>query len=155
MPLFPRSPARYKMTMAHRWYQGGHLLGTFRRHDRRGFLPWLMALVLLGQALFPIQLHTRLVLGPDGRLVQVCTLQGIKSVLVQATDEERVADQNENGRSPACAFSQLPAGALPAGFAVWRDRLQSTAVAAVPSPKSMPRAPLPRHTPIRAPPTLF
>ncbi|MCB1789825.1 MAG: hypothetical protein KDJ24_05970 [Gammaproteobacteria bacterium] len=63
----------------------------------------LMLFVLLVQMMIPIQSHSRLVQTPDGRVFEMCTLQGV--VLVDA-DGQHVTDEKPS-RSAAMAFSDL------------------------------------------------
>lgn len=63
----------------------------------------LMLFVLLVQMMIPIQSHSRLVQTPDGRVFEMCTLQGV--VMVDA-DGQHVTDEKPS-RSAAMAFSDL------------------------------------------------
>lgn len=122
--------------------------------SQRATLVWALACLLVAQALFPIQLHTRFVLGGDGEVLQICTLQGVQTVRVDPVTgaEQVVADEDQ--RSPACVFSQLLAGAAsgtPTASAAW---LALAVDHKQPLPARIHAAPLLRHTPIRAPPAL-
>lgn len=77
---------------------------------------WLLALVLVAQALFPLQLHTTTAKDANGQTVVICTLQGYKAVQVDASgqlvDADSAALSNPHD-SAAWAFSQLMGGAMP------------------------------------------
>jgi hypothetical protein len=79
-------------------------LATQRRRSR-GSLSWVLAYLLLAQALIPIQAHTQWATTPDGIVVVICTLQGERSaVLGGDTEDTQMLDEY---RSPACVFSSL------------------------------------------------
>lgn len=72
-----------------------------------------LSLVLLLQGMFPSQLHTKLVMDANGRLIEVCTLSGIKTVaLDDAGNPIEGKGQYDGQPSPAMLFSQLMAEAV-------------------------------------------
>lgn len=77
-------------------------------HGREGLVMTLVCLLLL-QALIPIQSHTRWIKTPEGRFVEMCTLQGL--VLVDTGAGEQI-DEEDQTRSPAMAFSNLLCSAV-------------------------------------------
>lgn len=118
-------------------------------------LVWSLACLLVAQALFPIQLHTRFAIGGDGQVMQICTLQGVKTVqLDPVSGEEQVLAHSDDTRSPACAFSLLMAGAITGSAAVLPGWLMLATARVDPIPPKAPSAPVLRHTAIRAPPAL-
>ena len=113
----------------------------------------LVALTLFAQILMPIQSHTRLVKTGDGRLVVLCTLQGLVSAEV---DDDGVIDAGKvvhhTGQSAAVKFSQLLASASPDAFIP--RLLGAPAIHAAPTMPALARVPRIafRQQPIRAPP---
>ena len=85
---------------------------SFRRHSFVQRWVSLVSLLLLLQGMFPVQMHTMLVSDGQGNLVQVCTIDGLKTVHVDHAgniiDPEGL-DKNE--RSSAIEFSELMAEA--------------------------------------------
>jgi hypothetical protein len=79
-------------------------LATHRRRSR-GLLSWLLAYVLLAQALFPIQAHTQWVTDPEGMVVVICTLQGERTAVIGEDPED--SNALDEYSSPACVFSSL------------------------------------------------
>jgi hypothetical protein len=73
----------------------------------------LLSFLLLLQGLLPMQLHTVLVRGDSGRLLEICTLEGIKTVVIDEHGNPASDFTKGNERSAAIAFSQLMAEALP------------------------------------------
>ena len=73
----------------------------------------LLSLLLLLQGLFPLQLHTVLVRDDNGQLLEVCTLEGIKTVVLDEHGNPVSDSTKGNERSAAMAFSQLMAEAMP------------------------------------------
>jgi hypothetical protein len=72
-----------------------------------------LSLLLLLQGIFPVQSHTYLVRGDDGRVVEVCTLEGIKTLVIDDNGNPVEHDPADSERSAAIAFSSLVAEALP------------------------------------------
>lgn len=131
-------------------------LSDLRHAAYRTRLVWALACLVVAQALFPIQLHTRFVVDDAGEVVQICTLKGTKTVVIDpASGQQQVVDQHhDDDRSPACAFSHLIAGALVTAAVVLPGWLDLAAVTPDPLPIKAPPAPSLRHAPIRAPPAL-
>ncbi|TNG03260.1 MAG: hypothetical protein EP297_00440 [Gammaproteobacteria bacterium] len=74
----------------------------------------LLSFVLLLQGLFPLQLHTILVKEKNGSLVEVCTINGLKTIKLD--DAGNLLDkevQDDSRRSAAIAFSELMAEVVP------------------------------------------
>ena len=72
----------------------------------------LMVLVLFAQVLMPLQSHTRLVRTDGGRMVVLCTLQGLEQL--QLDDQGQIVEKkfhSGNHHSAAVKFSQLLGGA--------------------------------------------
>ena len=86
---------------------------NLRRH--RFVKRWVsvVSLLLLLQGLFPAQVHSKLVKDSNGRLTEVCTLEGHKTIVLDDAGNP-VDDQsgNNNQRSPAMMFSDLVAEAI-------------------------------------------
>ncbi|MCW8964813.1 MAG: hypothetical protein OQL16_13540 [Gammaproteobacteria bacterium] len=80
---------------------------TYRRFIR------LLSFLLLLQGLLPVQLHTVLVRDDNGRLLEVCTLEGVKTVVMDEHGDPVSDSTQGNERSAAIVFSQLVAEALP------------------------------------------
>ena len=130
-------------------------LRDLRHAACRTTLVWAVACLLVAQALLPVQLHTRFMLDTEGDVVQICTLQGVKTVVVDPlTGDEQVLSHEDEGRSPACAFSQLLTEALASAAVILPGWLALATVAADPLPPRATSAPALRHSPIRAPPAL-
>ncbi|TNF95156.1 MAG: hypothetical protein EP297_11645 [Gammaproteobacteria bacterium] len=70
-------------------------------------------MLLLLQGLFPVQLHTYLVHDDNGRVVEVCTLEGTKTLVLDEDGNPVEHERTDNERSAAIAFSNLVAEALP------------------------------------------
>lgn len=73
----------------------------------------LLSLLLLLQGMLPVQLHTVLMRDANGQLVEVCTLEGIKTVVLDEHGDPVSDSSQGDERSAAIAFSQLIAEALP------------------------------------------
>lgn len=130
--------------------QGVSPLHRMRHPDRHSAWIWVMTMLMLAQALFPIQSHTRWALADDGQVIEICTLHG--SVSVDPSSGEPT--QQDDDRTAAMSFSMLMAEALSGHFEVqpaWLALL-STPVAPAVIGKAAQSAP--RHAPIRAPPSL-
>ncbi len=116
----------------------------------------LVVLTLFAQILLPIQSHTRLVKTGDGRLVVLCTLQGLVNAAVN--DDGSLVDSGKlaqnTGKSAAIKFSQLLTSATPdPAF----PRIPATPVIhAAPAISRLVAVAQPafRRRPIRAPPFL-
>lgn len=119
-------------------------LSRLRRDPDLPRLALVLALVLLVQALLPLQTHTIVVRTATGVAVQVCTLHGVP-----------VPDQTPPARDPAAMlFSQLAAELLPGALPVtpaahWVD-LTPRHDDAIPFVSD----PGPLHARIRAPPAI-
>ena len=134
----------------HRHRQSDRFTGADTPH-RHAALTWSLVLVLCVQTLIPIQSHTRWAQTPDGRLVEVCTLQG--GVVVDAATGAPVADLLDT-RTAAMDFSQLMTAAVSGTVSVQPAWL---ALVTVEHPPAVLGAPIQRsaqHTRIRAPPYL-
>ena len=91
---------------------------SFRRHSFVQRWVSLVSLLLLLQGVFPVQMHTMLVSDAKGNLVQVCTIDGLKTV--QLDDAGNVIDTQDldsHERSSAIEFSELVAEAVSSTFA--------------------------------------
>lgn len=128
------------------------LLGDLRHQARDGVLLWALALLLFAQALIPIQSHTRWALTDDGQVIELCTLHG--TVVIDDRTGKLISDQQEQGRSPAMAFSHLLASALIGQAVVQPVWLGLIVTETPPAVIGMPTRQLPRHARIRAPPVL-
>lgn len=130
-------------------------LSDLRHAGHRTALVWVLACLLVAQALFPIQAHTRFAVDAAGEVVQICTLQGAKAVVLDpVTGEQQPASHDDDGRSPACAFSLLLAAAVASAAASLPGWVGLTTVADTPILPRAPAAPILRHSLIRAPPAL-
>jgi hypothetical protein len=74
------------------------------RHQRKQLIQ-LLSLLLLLQGLFPMQLHTQLVRNDRGQLVEVCTIDGIRTVTVDF--EQPSSHTGDPERTAAMALSDL------------------------------------------------
>lgn len=102
-----------------------------------------LALVLLVQALLPLQSHTRMTAGADGIARQVCTLGGAPP-----------DDPGHPGRdTPAMLFSQLAAELLPGTAGVAAPTLLAEVAVRAPAPVPATGQTPPPRTRIRAPPS--
>jgi len=118
-------------------------------------LAWLLACLLVAQVLFPIQMHTTWGVDSHGQVVQICTLSGVKTMLVDPlTGEQQVVADSDDARNPACNFSQLLSGALASAAVAVPGWLALASVQADPLPLKAPLVPVLRYSPIRAPPAL-
>ncbi len=73
----------------------------------------LLSALLLLQGLFPLHAHTELRLNSNGQLVEVCTIDGMRTYVL---DEQGIVHQDQDQPSTpssAVAFSQILAEALP------------------------------------------
>jgi len=72
----------------------------------------LLSLLLLLQAMFPMQLHTQLQRNDRGELIEVCTLDGFKTIVFD--DQGQVKEEYTQGkdRSAAMALSDLMTEAM-------------------------------------------
>lgn len=130
-------------------------LRNLRHAAYRTQLLWVLGCLLVGQALFPIQLHTTFAIGSDGQVMQICTLQGVKTVVIDpVTGDEQLVAHSDDSRSPACTFSQLMAAAAVGTTSVLPGWLALADVEPAPLPRKAPPAPVLRHSSIRAPPAL-
>jgi len=86
---------------------------SFRKHSFVRRWVSFISLLLLLQGLFPAQMHSKLIKDDSGRLIEVCTLYGLKTIALDANghplDEN---DQSDTQRSPAMALSNLMAEAV-------------------------------------------
>jgi len=98
----------------------GHHTLRFSRYAQPLRATWvrLLLLSLLAQLLLPVQAHSRWHVDDHGRLVELCTLQGMQSVLIDPDSGVPQPLQPDPGFSPAMAFSALLAHAAVAGCAV-------------------------------------
>lgn len=87
-------------------------LATLKKATKNRLIP-LLSLLLLLQGLLPVQLHTTLVRDDNGRLLEICTLEGIQTLVVNERGELVSDFIKDNERSAAIAFSQLMTEALP------------------------------------------
>jgi len=130
------------------------LLTAMRGLSRQGVVPWIMALLLLAQALFTLQSHTRLEVNDQGLVVQVCTLGGIVEMQVDSIPGSPAPVDIDNESNPAMSFSQLMAEAMLALAAAQPAWLSLRASDQPPAIVGTPvRRPL-RLSAIRAPPFL-
>jgi hypothetical protein len=119
--------------------------------------PWLYLLMLslLGQMLLPVQAHTRWQRDGQGRLVELCTLQGVRTVHLDPDTGQPLPAGPDHGVSPAMAFSALLSHAAVATI-VPLPRVQGHLVSSATPPHR--RTPLPPELPevaIRAPPAIL
>jgi len=112
----------------------------------------LLSFLLLLQGLLPVQLHTVLVRDDNGRLLEICTLEGIRTVAIDEHGNPLSDSSEGTERSAAIAFSQLVAEVLP-------DTTEPLLVHSSPADFHHPRphiqlvsTALPGLLPIRAPP---
>jgi len=78
-------------------------------------LAWLLMLLIVVQNLLPLQTHTKAVVTDSGRTVIMCTLDGLKSIILDK--QGHVSDetvQQHNALSAAIQFSELMASATTA-----------------------------------------
>ena len=88
--------------------------GLFNKLKKFEALVWLLALALYTQAMMPVQTHTQVVQDDTGRMVVVCTLEGMKTVQVidgQIIEVDSLASSKHE--SAAWSFSDLMAAAAP------------------------------------------
>jgi len=94
------------------------VLSAMRTFGRNNVMPWLVSLVLIAQAMIPLQSHTRLAVDESGMVVEICTLDGVveKTVSTQSgipTLIDHPSDpDSDTDPTPAMTFSQLMAEAL-------------------------------------------
>lgn len=81
------------------------------RH-RRTQLIQLLSLLLLLQAFFPMQLHTQLKRDAQGALVEVCTLHGFKTIVIDDQGQVKEGYTQDADRSAAMALSDLMTAAI-------------------------------------------
>ena len=104
---------------------------------------------------FPHQCHPTWGVDSHGQVVQICTLGGVKTMLVDPrTGEQQVVADSDDARNPACTFSQLLTGALASAAVAVPGWLALATVHADPHPLKALLAPVLLHSPIRAPPAL-
>jgi len=128
-------------------------LNRLSSHNHHGIIK-MMVLLLFIQTLLPLQTHTRVARTDSGRLVVLCTLQGIQKV--QLDDQGRIIEKGFHATthsSAAVKFSQLLGSASPSlpTLILAHPTLRDTA----PNTRSdtfIPTHPYP-HFSIRAPPT--
>ena len=73
----------------------------------------VVSLLLLSQGLFPAQMHSQLVKDDGGHLVEVCTLHGFQTIVLDDNGQPLgEKSQNDPQRSPAMLFSELMAEAV-------------------------------------------
>ena len=117
--------------------------------------PYVLMLSLLGQALLPVQAHTRWQRDGQGRLVELCTLQGVRTVRLDPDSGQPQPAQTDHGVSPAMAFSAL---LLHAAVVDCVPPLTVHGRTVLPVAPPLQRAPLPPELPdaaIRAPPAIL
>lgn len=128
-------------------------LPTPRAQPGQKTLAWVLSLLLLAQAVIPLQSHTRLAVDDQGMVVEVCTLLGPEQQALSLRHAEAPdSDDTDSQASPAMAFSQLMAEALLALDMVQPSWLALQA-SEIPSPET--RSPYRRPhrlATIRAPP---
>lgn len=116
---------------------------------------WALSLLLLTQAMIPLQSHTRLAVDDQGMVVEICTLQGVKQQSLRLHPGDAPdSEDTDSQASPAMAFSQLMAEALLA-----LDMVQPAWLALQVSELPPPKTRSPHRRPhrlatIRAPPSL-
>ena len=114
----------------------------------------LLSLILLFQACFPLQAHTRLAIDGHGQVVELCTLQGLRRVPADGDPADQPGDQHGSTRSAAVAFSSIMFAAAPhAGLPLL---VATNPSYDIPFEYRAPALISPRalSSPIRAPPTL-
>lgn len=121
------------------------------RARRRTALVSSLILVLFAQTFIPIQSHTHWFENTDGRLVEVCTLQGV--VTIDAVTGAPITEVL-NARSVAIDFSQLMTSAVSGEVTVQRAALALDSAEHPPAVIGCPLNRLTRHVQIRAPPYL-
>lgn len=89
------------------------LMGKLRNKALVRRLTGLLSVLLLLQGLFPLHAHTELRLNASGELVQVCTIDGLRSVIVDEQGIVHEQPDEESLPSPAIALSQILTEALP------------------------------------------
>ena len=131
--------------------QGDSPLRSIRHQGQRLAVLWMLASLLLAQALIPIQSHTRWAVADDGQVVEVCTLHG--TVSVDPATGEPLAEQDDD-RTAAMAFSLLLAEALSGHIEIQPAWLALLSTPVPPAVIGMPTQRPLRHAHIRAPPSL-
>ena len=102
--------------------------------------------------LLPVQAHTQWHIDERGRLVELCTLQGLQALRVDPDSGDVLPEVPDPGFSPAMAFSALLTHTAVASFAVLPGQHQRCAL---PAPQRAVRTPPPPDLPdaaIRGPP---
>lgn len=131
------------------------VFATLRQPHCRQAMLWLIGVLLLAQGLIPIQSHTRYAVSAAGVVVELCTLQGVRQVIVDPlTGDLQMLDDHQGERSAAVDFSLLMAEAVVAHAEVQAGWL---ALIAVEPPPTVIGIPTPRHSSfasIRAPPSI-
>jgi len=132
---------------------GRHTL-RFSRYGQPLRATWvrLLLLSLLAQLLLPVQAHTRWHVDDRGRLVELCTLQGVQSVLIDPDSGLPQPVQPDPGFSPAMAFSALLAHAVVAGCAALPSQHVRCELPAAQRAVATPLPPDLSDAPIRGPP---
>ena len=124
-------------------------LAIQRRHTK-GAISWVLAYLLLAQALIPIQAHTQWATTPDGMVVVICTLQGERSaVLGVDTEDTQILDEY---RSPACVFSSLLGATVASDSITEPTALFLSVATSVGLPQDQPSLSTDLSQAIRAPP---
>lgn len=129
------------------------LLSRMRELGRRPGLPWLLGILLFAQTLIPLQSHTRLEVNDQGIVVEICTLNGVTSMVLHQNDEAPYQDGGDEPRSPAMAFSQLMAETLMDLASVQPAWTRLAATIHPPAVVGEPSLSNSRLTSIRAPPS--
>ena len=88
-------------------------MGKLRNKALVRRLTGLLSVLLLLQGLFPLHAHTELRRDASGELVQVCTIDGLRSVIVDEQGIVHEQTDEESIPSAAIALSQILTEALP------------------------------------------
>jgi hypothetical protein len=124
------------------------------RHIRRTRMLWAAWLVLslLGQALLPVQAHSRWHVDGRGLLVELCTLQGLQTVYVDPASDAPLPATPDADTSPAMVFSLLLGQAALTSLIFPNDAPPAPVTRSASPPLRHPLAPDIRRRPIRGPP---
>lgn len=125
--------------------------------QRRHPLSFLLSVILLLQGLFPLASHTQLVRNDQGQLVQVCTLEGIRSYTLDDSGQlaKKIDHSDNQQRSAAIEFSALLAEAIPAVPEIPYFRAAGAVYSKSPAVTSLADKQVIGLQPVRARPVLF
>ena len=123
----------------------GRSISAFNRGSRRR-LALLLILIFLGQILVPLQAHTGWRTTPDGQVVMICTLQGVKPLVVSN------GDIDSHASSPAVRFSLLLSTAAPQADVLISPPTVLARMTVIDRPAISVTETLPPRRSIRAPP---